>query len=63
MEFDRTLLKKLWNGEKVLCPKCGKDYLTPLHKNRKDNDDFKCPKCDEVIRTINIFNKMLKENK
>ena len=27
MELDRTILKKLWNGEKVLCPKCNEDYL------------------------------------
>ena len=63
MELDRTILKKLWNGEKVLCPKCGEDYLISLHKNKKDNNDFKCPKCKEVFRTIAIFNKMLKDNK
>jgi predicted RNA-binding Zn-ribbon protein involved in translation (DUF1610 family) len=56
-------LKKLWNGEKVLCPKCNEDYLIPLHKKKKDNDDFQCPKCKEVFRTIAIFNKMLKDNK
>ena len=28
------------NGEKVMCPKCNKDYLIPLHKKRKDNDDL-----------------------
>ena len=32
MELDRTILKKLWNGEKVLCPKCNEDYLIPLNK-------------------------------
>ena len=37
MELDRTILKKLWNGEKVLCPKCNEDYLIPLHKKKKDN--------------------------
>ena len=63
MNIDRVILKKLWNGEEVLCPKCNSDYLVPLHKTKKDNDDFKCPKCGEVIRTISIFNKMLKENK
>ena len=40
MELDRSFLKKLWNGEKVMCPKCNKDYLIPLHKKRKDNDDL-----------------------
>ena len=27
MELDRTILKKIWNGEKVLCPKCNEDYF------------------------------------
>ena len=63
MVLDRTILKKLWNGEKVLCPKYNEDYLIPLHKKKKDNDDFQCPKCKEVFRTITIFNKMLKDNK
>lgn len=61
MELDRIFLKKLWNGEKVLCPKCNSDYLVPLHKNDKDN--FTCPSCKEVYRTIGIFNKMLKDNR
>ena len=63
MELSRNILKKLWNGEKVMCPKCNEDYLIPLHKNRKDNDDFQCSKCKEIFRTINIFNKMLKGDK
>ena len=29
-----------------MCPKCNKDYLIPLHKKRKDNDDFQCPNCN-----------------
>lgn len=36
MNLDRTFLKKLWNGEKVLCPKCNKEYLVPLHKKIKN---------------------------
>ena len=63
MELDRKILKKMWNGEKVLCPKCNDDYLILLHKKKKDNDDFQCPKCNEVFRTITIFNNMLKDNK
>lgn len=63
MELDRIFLKKLWNGEKVLCPNCNKDYLVPLHKNKKDNNHFKCPNCNEVYRTIGILNNLLKENK
>lgn len=63
MEIDRALLKKLWNGDMVLCPKCNKDYLVSLHKKKKDNNDFKCTNCGEIYRTIGIFNNLLKENK
>ena len=63
MELDRSFLKKLWNGEKVMCPKCNKEYLILLHKKRKDNDDFQCPNCGEIYRTITIFNNLLKDNK
>ena len=63
MELDRIILKRLWNGEKVMCPKCDNDYLVLLHKKRKDNDDFQCPNCKEIYRTINIFNEMLKNGK
>lgn len=48
MEIDRKFLKKLWNDEKVMCPNCNKEYLIPLHKKRKDNDDFKCPNCGKI---------------
>lgn len=57
--MEKETLKKLWKGEKVKCPKCNEDYLIPLHK--KDEDNFKCPNCKEIYRTINIFNKMLKK--
>ena len=40
MKLDREFLKKLWNGDKVMCPKC-----------------------NEIYRTINIFNNMLKDGK
>ena len=46
-----------------MCPKCNKECLVPLHKKRKDNDNFKCPNCNEIFRTINILNNMLKEGK
>ena len=59
MELDRAFLKKLWNGEKVLCPKCNEEYLVPLHKKRKDNDDWQCKKCGEVYRTISILSELL----
>lgn len=63
MELDREFLKQLWNDEKVLCPKCNEEHLIPLHKNKKDNSDWQCPKCKEIYRTINLFNKLLKDNK
>lgn len=63
MNLDRKTLKKLWNGETVLCPKCSKEYLIPLHRNKKESNDWQCPNCKEVIRTINILNNMLKDGK
>ncbi len=60
MKIDRKFLKQLWNNEKVLCPKCNKEYLIPLHGKKKDNDDWKCPNCKEIYRTINLFNRLLK---
>lgn len=62
MNIDRNILKKLWNGEKVICPKCNKDYLIPLHKKKNDNNDFKCPSCNQIYRTIKILNNLLKFN-
>ena len=63
MKLDRNTLKKLWNGEKVICPKCNVEYLVSLHKNKKDNNDFKCPNCNEIYRTINILCDLLEEKK
>lgn len=59
MELDRKFLKRLWNNEEVICPKCMKGTLIPLHKNKKDNNDFKCPNCKEIYRTIKILNNLL----
>ena len=42
MELDRTILKKLWNGEKVLCPKCNEDYLIKKKKKKKIFDQQSC---------------------
>ena len=51
-----ALLKKMWHSEKVLCPKCGKDTLTHLHKKAKKSDcDWKCLSCGEIYRTINML--------
>lgn len=63
MELDRKFLKQLWNNEKVLCPKCNEEILVPLHKKKKDNNDFQCPNCQEIYRTINILNELLNANK
>jgi uncharacterized C2H2 Zn-finger protein len=63
MQIDRTVLKKLWKGEQVLCPKCEKSYLIPLHKNKKDYNDFQCPNCKEVFRTLNRLKQLLNKDK
>lgn len=54
-----ALLKKLWRGEKVVCPKRRKDTLTYLHKKAKKSDcDWKCPSCGEIYRTINMLKQL-----
>lgn len=63
MKQGRVFLKKLWQKEKVLCPKCHNDYLIPLHRKRKDNNDFICPSCKEIYRTMNILQRLLCDNK
>ena len=57
-ETEVALLKKLWTGKPVCCPKCGGAQLTHLHKKAKKSDcEWKCPACGEIYRTI----RMLKE--
>ena len=52
------LLKRLWTGQPVTCPKRGGAQLALLHRKAKKSDcDWKCPACGEVYRTI----RMLKE--
>lgn len=54
-----TLLKKLWRGEAVVCPKCGSGTLTHLHKKAKKSDcDWKCPVCDEIYRTMHMLKQL-----
>lgn len=54
-----ALLKSLWRGESVICPKCGQDTLTHLHKKAKKSDcDWKCPACGEIYRTINMLKEL-----
>ena len=61
-ETEVELLKKLWTGQKVPCPKCGQAELEHLHKKAKKSDcDWKCPACGEIFRTIGML-KTLPEN-
>ena len=54
-----ALMKKLWRSEKVVCPKCGKDSLTHLHRKAKKSDcDWKCPSCGEIYRTITMLKRL-----
>lgn len=54
-----AMLKKLWRGEKVACPKCGKATLTHLHKKaKKSNCDWKCHSCGEIYRTITMLKQL-----
>ncbi len=49
-------MKRLWRGEETTCPKCGKAVLTLLHKKaKKSNNDWVCPACGEIYRTINML--------
>lgn len=55
-ETEVRLLKKLWQGEVVLCPKCGAAELKHLHKKaKKSNNDWRCPDCGEIYRTIRML--------
>ena len=57
-----ALLKKLWRGEKTLCPKCGQAALVLLHKKaKKSNDDWHCPACGEIYRTISMLKELPNE--
>ena len=51
-----SFLKRLWKEEPTLCPKCQRATLVFLHKKaKKSNNDWKCPACGEIYRTINLF--------
>ena len=55
-EEELAFLKRLWRKEATVCPRCGGAELTYLHKKaKKSNNDWKCPACGEVYRTINLF--------
>ena len=51
-----VFLKRLWNAVPTVCPKCRQSELLTLHKKvKKSNNDWKCPSCGEIYRTINMF--------
>lgn len=55
-DTELALMKKLWHGESVICPKCGEAQLVLLHKKaKKSNNDWQCPACGEIYRTINML--------
>ena len=55
-EEEPAFLKRLWRELPTVCPKCGGAELTYLHKKaKKSNNDWKCPACGEIYRTINLF--------
>lgn len=61
-ESEVQLLKKLWNKEPVLCPKCGAARLVHLHPKAKKSDcDWKCPACGEIYRTIRMLKDLPEE--
>ena len=58
-EEEVLFLKKLWTSEKVPCPKCGHEFLEHLHKKAKKSDtEWKCAKCGEIFRTINMLKEL-----
>ena len=51
-----AFLKRLWRAEPTTCPKCGASELVLLHKKaKKSNNDWKCPNCGEIYRTIGMM--------
>lgn len=61
-EEEVIFLKKLWTGQTVICPKCGKAELILLHKKAKKSDcDWKCPECGEIYRTIRMLKELPEE--
>lgn len=51
-----VFLKRLWSELPTPCPKCGGAELVHLHKKaKKSSNDWKCPACGEIYRTINLM--------
>ena len=61
-EEELSFMKKLWQEEKVSCPKCGHEFLEHLHKKaKKSNCDWKCSNCGEIFRTIGMLKELQEE--
>ena len=55
-EEELAFLKRLWQAQPTVCPKCGAAELTYLHKKaKKSNNDWMCPACGAIYRTINLM--------
>ncbi len=55
-EDEVNFMKRLWREEPTVCPKCGQAELVHLHKKaKKSSNDWKCPVCGEIYRTINML--------
>ena len=57
MEDGKVILKRLMDGEKVVCPSCKKGFIEPVNESGKDLgiDElhyFKCTKCNFYIERI-----------
>lgn len=51
-----AFMKRLWQEKPTVCPKCKGAELTHLHKKaKKSNNDWVCPSCGEIYRTINML--------
>ncbi len=46
MAEGKVTLERLINGERLLCPKCGKAYIEPFGTTADKAHSFYCPKCD-----------------
>jgi len=51
----RDLAVKLIKFEKVLCPKCKKDYLVSRYRYKNQNVEYKCPNCKEVYHPYKLI--------